>query len=44
VLTNWLPAPKGDFVLMLRMYWPRDTAPSIIDGSWKVPQVIKVGS
>ena len=41
---NWLPAPKGDFILMLRMYWPKDTAPSIIDGSWKVPQVIKVGA
>jgi hypothetical protein len=22
---NWLPAPKGDFVLMMRMYWPKDT-------------------
>ncbi|MCW5637462.1 MAG: DUF1214 domain-containing protein [Rubrivivax sp.] len=21
---NWLPAPKGDFILMLRMNWPRD--------------------
>ncbi|SCX01503.1 Uncharacterized conserved protein [Mycolicibacterium fluoranthenivorans] len=36
---NWLPAPKGDFVLMLRMYWPQETAPSIIDGTWKVPPV-----
>jgi len=40
-VANWLPAPKGDFVLMLRMYWPKDTPPSIIDGSWKVPQVVK---
>jgi len=32
---NWLPAPKGEFVLMMRLYWPKDTAPSIIDGSWK---------
>jgi hypothetical protein len=40
--SNWLPAPKGDFVLMLRMYWPKDIAPSIIDGSWKVPQVVKL--
>jgi hypothetical protein len=22
---NWLPAPKGDFLPMLRMYWPKDT-------------------
>lgn len=36
---NWLPAPKGDFVLMLRMYWPQESAPSILDGSWTVPAV-----
>lgn len=37
--SNWLPAPKGEFVLMMRLYWPKEKAPSIIDGSWKVPQV-----
>jgi hypothetical protein len=26
---NWLPAPKGDFLPMLRMYWPKDQSPSI---------------
>lgn len=36
---NWLPAPKGDFVLMLRMYWPNSTPPTILDGSWKPPAV-----
>jgi len=36
---NWLPAPKGPFVLMMRLYWPREKAPSIIDGSWKLPGV-----
>jgi hypothetical protein len=36
---NWLPAPEGDFILMMRMYWPEETNPSIIDGSWKVPPV-----
>ncbi len=35
--SNWLPAPKGKFILMLRMYWPSETAPSIIDGSWSPP-------
>ena len=35
--TNWLPAPKGKFVPMLRLYWPTDTAPTILDGSWKPP-------
>src|SRR5277367_2755027 len=37
--SNWLPAPKGRFVLMLRLYWPKETPPSIIDGSWKPPAV-----
>jgi hypothetical protein len=39
--TNWLPAPKGRFVLMLRLYRPKETPPSIIDGSWKPPAVKK---
>jgi hypothetical protein len=36
---NWLPAPAERFILMLRMYWPREKEPSIIDGSWKIPPV-----
>lgn len=36
---NWLPAPKGKFHLMLRLYWPDTAAPSLIDGSWKIPPV-----
>jgi hypothetical protein len=36
---NWLPAPKGRFILMLRLYWPKTTPPSIIDGTWKPPAV-----
>ncbi len=39
---NWLPAPKGAFLPMLRMYWPRQSAPSILDGSWTPPSVVKV--
>jgi hypothetical protein len=39
---NWLPSPKGDFVLMMRLYWPKTTDPSILNGSWKPPQVKKV--
>lgn len=38
---NWLPSPTGKFHLMLRLYWPDDKAPSIIDGSWKIPAVTK---
>jgi hypothetical protein len=40
---NWLPAPKAKFIPMLRLYWPKETPPSIIDGSWK-PPAIKVAS
>ena len=40
--TNWLPAPAGKFILMLRMYWPNETDPSILDGSWTMPPVTKV--
>jgi hypothetical protein len=39
---NWLPAPKGEFIPMLRMYWPKDKDPSILDGTWKPPAVEKV--
>jgi hypothetical protein len=38
---NWLPAPKGDFIAMLRMYWPKESGPSIVDGSWNPPAVKK---
>jgi hypothetical protein len=40
--SNWLPAPSGNFVLMLRMYWPKKKKPSIIDGTWTIPPVKKV--
>jgi hypothetical protein len=36
---NWLPAPKGKFVLVLRMYGPTTSSPSILDGSWSPPPV-----
>jgi hypothetical protein len=38
---NWLPAPKGDFIAMLRMYWPKENDPSILNGSWTPPAVAK---
>ena len=41
--SNWLPAPAGDFVLMMRLYWPSEKAPSILDGTWK-PPVVKEAS
>ncbi|MDI7861307.1 DUF1254 domain-containing protein [Rhizobiaceae bacterium n13] len=41
--SNWLPAPKDKFILMMRLYWPDDSPPSIIDGSWVIPAVKKAG-
>lgn len=34
---NWLPAPAGKFILMMRLYWPNENDPSIIDGTWTLP-------
>ncbi len=43
---NWPPAPADDFVLCMRLYWPRATPPSILpptNPSW-VPPPVKTGS
>ena len=40
--SNWLPAPEGEFIPMMRMYWPKQKAPSILDTSWTPPKVQKV--
>ena len=39
---NWLPAPKGRFNVTLRMYWPKDEPPSILDGRWKPPPLTEM--
>lgn len=42
---NWLPAPKGDFLLTMRMYWPRQTPPSILppgSGTWVPPALVRL--
>jgi hypothetical protein len=31
---NWLPAPKGPFSMIMRLYWPKEAA---VDGKWKQP-------
>ena len=31
---NWLPAPKGPFFSVLRLYWPK---PEALDGRWAAP-------
>jgi hypothetical protein len=35
---NWLPAPKGPFVIAMRLYWPK---PEALDGTWKQPPMMK---
>jgi hypothetical protein len=42
---NWLPAPDGPIYLVMRLYWPKTDAPSILppgDGTWKPPGIVKV--
>ncbi len=34
--SNWLPAPKDDFNVILRLYWPKKP---ILDGSWVPPGI-----
>jgi hypothetical protein len=39
VSANWLPAPKGAFVLALRLYQPK---PSVLQGRWPLPTVTRL--
>jgi hypothetical protein len=39
MMENWLPAPEGEFKLMLRLYWPSPKPPSLLNGSWAIPAV-----
>ena len=39
--SNWLPAPKDQFNLFMRLYWPKK---EIIDGAWKMPSVKHEGA
>jgi hypothetical protein len=42
---NWLPAPDGPIYLLIRLYVPRTTPPSILpvgEGTWKPPGVKRV--
>ena len=36
---NWLPAPKGPFWVVLRLYWPKDEA---TNGTWTAPPLSRV--
>src|SRR5437667_242411 len=42
--SNWLPAPNGEMYLVMRLYWPRTTAPSVLpagEGSWQPPAIVR---
>jgi len=36
---NWLPAPKGPFMMAARYYWPK---PAVLEGKWISPAVQQV--
>lgn len=42
---NWLPAPDGPIYLAMRLYWPKDTPPSILPpgaGTWSPPGLKRI--
>ena len=43
--SNWLPAPNGPIYLVMRLYWPKTTPPSILppgEGAWQPPGIQRV--
>jgi hypothetical protein len=41
---NWLPAPDDTIYLVMRLYWPKTEAPSILPagaGSWNPPGIVQ---
>src|SRR5439155_2697343 len=39
--SNWLPTPKDEFSLFMRLYWPDK---SILEGTWRPPGVERTNS
>jgi len=40
---NWLPAPNATIYLVMRLYWPKTEAPSVLpagEGTWKPPGIV----
>ncbi len=43
---NWLPAPDGPIYMVMRLYWPKTEAPSLLPigrGAWQPPGIVKTG-
>ena len=41
--SNWLPAPNGPIYVVMRLYWPKTEAPSILppgSGTWQPPAIV----
>lgn len=38
---NWLPAPKGPFFVVMRLYWPKE---EVLSGVWKAPPLKRVNA
>lgn len=41
--SNWLPAPDGPIYMVMRLYWPKETPPSILppgEGTWQPPALM----
>jgi hypothetical protein len=41
--SNWLPAPDGPIYIVMRLYWPKETPPSILppgEGTWTPPAIV----
>ena len=41
--SNWLPAPNGPIYLVMRLYWPKTEAPSVLppgNGTWQPPAIV----
>lgn len=39
--SNWLPAPQGDFSVLMRLY---DTKPEFANGKWEIPPLNRVNN
>jgi hypothetical protein len=45
--SNWLPAPNDAIYLVMRLYWPKTTAPSALpagEGSWQPPAIVRAAN
>jgi hypothetical protein len=43
-IANWLPAPNDTIYLAMRLYWPKETPPSILppgEGTWSPPGIVE---